>query len=187
MSRRQVISMLEFLRTGKLAGLAPGCTTDDVIRVLGKPDYEYEDFGVKNVSNFRYESLEIWFHTQTRVVYRITLQRFRSFWMPKSSHSFRQGIPQITRAKIDAWIIRQGLDLETMKRFLKTANLKYVQRRWESGVDQLDLESGVRLLFDPPDATYRPGLGFIYVKDSELMRQISSHYGREQEHAIVEP
>jgi hypothetical protein len=171
---KKVISLLEFLRTGKLAGLTCGCTTDDVIRVLGKPNYGYED----RFPNFRYDSLELWFNTQTQVVYRITLQRFRNFGKPKSTHSFRQGIPQITRAKVDAWVIREDMDIETTKRFLKTANIKYVQNHWHSNVEELELQSGVCLLFDP-DAN-RSRLCCIYIRDTELTQQIFPGYKKGQ-------
>ena len=184
---KKVISILEFLRTGKLAGLAPGCTTDDVIRVLGKPDYEYESIGVKNVSNYGYDSLEIWFHTQTRVVNRFSFKRLRTYLQRdsrrKHKHSFEQSIPRISRNQFDPWVIREHLELETLKRFLKTANLQYVQSQWKIGVDQLDLQSGVCLLFDPPDFDM-PGLGYISIQNDELIRNIEQENTSEQGHAI---
>jgi hypothetical protein len=166
MPKKKVISMLEFLRTGKLAGLTPGCTTDDVIRVLGKPDYEAHSPDDENTRWFRYDSLEVWFDGQTRVVNRLTLQRFRSFWSPKNSHSFNQGIPQITRAKIDAWIIRETMDIETIKRFLKTANIEYQQNLLKNFIDQIELSSGVCLLFENPE-DIRPGLSYMYIQERE--------------------
>ena len=180
---KKVISILEFLRTGKLAGLAPGCTTDDVIRVLGKPDYEAQSPDDEDSRWFRYDSLEIWFHGQTRVVNRLTLQRFRSFWNPKNSHSFRQGIPQITRAKVDAWVIRETMDIETIKRFLKTANIAYRQNLWGNFVDQIELSSGVCLLFAIPE-DISSGLSYMYVQDEELSRQQFAKDYSEQGHAI---
>jgi hypothetical protein len=167
MARRQVISMLEFLRTGRLAGIICGCSAENVVSILGPPDYEAES---QTANWFRYDSLEVWFFAETRVVYRLTLQRFRNFWKPKHAHSFEQSIPQITRAKVDPWVLRQGLELETAKRFLKTANLEYQQSQWKIGVDQVELQSGVRLLFDPVDSKYA-GLSFLEIAPEELSIQ----------------
>jgi hypothetical protein len=161
MSRRRVISILEFLRTGKLAGITCGCTTGDVIASLGQPDFKY-------VTNFRYDSLEVWFHADTRIVYRLTFQRFRHFREPKHSHSFQQAIPQVTRAKIDPWMLREGLELETAKRFLKTAHLEYQQSQLPTGSDQLELESGVCLFFEPVDYAWGAGLCFLQIAPEEL-------------------
>jgi hypothetical protein len=177
MPKKKVISMLEFLRTGVLGGIACGCTITEVLQRFGKSDYEVTYQG-GDISSFRYDSLEIWFNTQTRVVYRITLQRFRNFWKPKSTHSFRQGIPQITRAKVDAWVLRESMDIETVMRFLKTANIKYVQNHWHSDVEELELQSGVCLLFDPN--ANRSRLCCIYLRDTELTRQIDPSYEKGQ-------
>jgi hypothetical protein len=172
-ARRQVISMLEFLRTGKLAGITCGCTAEDIVAVLGPPDYEAQSPFIENSSWFRYDSLEVWFHAKTRIVNRLTLQRFRHFRDPKHSHSFQQSIPQITRAKIDPWVLRESLELETAKRFLKTANLEYKQSQWEIGVDQLDLQSGVYLLFDPAQSD-DAGLSYLGISDNELIEELYS-------------
>jgi hypothetical protein len=163
MPRRQVISMLEFLRTGKLAGITCGCTAEDVVSTLGKPDYQTDSW-------FRYDSLEVWFFAETRVVYRLTLQRFRNFWKPKHAHSFEQSIPQITRAKVDPWVLRERLGLETIKRFLKTANLEYQQSQWKIGTDQLKLASGVCLLFEPVDSPWGTGLCFLQIASEEYSK-----------------
>jgi hypothetical protein len=157
MARRQVISILEFLRTGKLAGITCGCSTKDVLSVFGKPDYQTDSW-------FRYSSLEVWFYAETRIVYRLTFQRFRHFREPKHSHSFHQAIPQITRAKVNPWVLREGLGIETAKRLLKTANLEYQQSQWPMGSDQLELKSGVCLLFEPDDY----GLCFLQIAPKEL-------------------
>jgi hypothetical protein len=157
MARRQVISMLEFLCTGKLAGITCGCTAEDVVSILGKPDCQTDSW-------FRYNSLEVWFYAETRIVYRLTFQRFRNFWKPKHAHSFEQSIPQITRAKVDPWVLREGLELETAKRFLKTANLEFQQSQLPMGSDQLELKSGVCLLFEPDDY----GLCFLQIAPKEL-------------------
>jgi hypothetical protein len=172
MAQKKVISMLEFLRTGKLAGVGCGCTTDDVIRVLGKPEINYENL---EYPSFCYDDLEIWFNSLTRVVYRMTFRRFRSSWKPKHSHSFEQALPQITRAKVNAWVIRDSIDLETVKRFLKTANIMFIQNHWYSNVKELELPSGVCMLFDPPKANHSR-LGAIYIRDVELTRQVFPHY-----------
>jgi hypothetical protein len=157
MAHRQVISMLEFLRTGKLAGITCGCTAENIVSILGKPDYQTDSW-------FRFNSLEVWFYAETRIVYRLTFQRFRRFREPKHSHSFQQAIPQITRAKVNPWVLREGLEIETTKRLLKTANLEYQQIQLPMGSDQLELKSGVCLLFEPGDY----GLCFLQIAPKEL-------------------
>jgi hypothetical protein len=173
MSRRRVISMLEFLRTGKLAGITCGCTAEDVVSVFGEPDYEAHSDSIQNCSWFRYDSLEVWFHAKTRIVNRLTLQRFRHFRQPKRSHSFQQSIPQITRAKIDPWVLRESLELETAKRFLKTAHLDYKQSQSSIGIDQLNLQSGVYLLFDPAQSD-DAGLSYLGITNNELIESLYS-------------
>ena len=154
--------MLEFLRTGKLAGITCGCTAEDVLSVFGAPDWKTDSW-------FRYDSFEVWFDADTRIVYRLTLQRFRGYFgRQKHSHSFQQAIPQITRAKVDPWVIREGLGLEATKRFLKTAHFKYQQSRWKIGTDQLELESGVCLLFEPTNSPWGTGLCFVEIAPEHL-------------------
>jgi hypothetical protein len=170
MPKKKIISMLEFLRTGKSAGITCGCTAEEVVSRLGPPDYESDYDYIKKL---RYNSLEVWFHADTRIVYRLTFQRFRHFRKPKHSHSFQQAIPLVTRAKVDPWVLREGLGLETAKRLLKTANLEYQQSQLPFGADQLKLESGVCLLFEPAD---EPWLCFLEIAPKELSIEKNPSY-----------
>ena len=172
MSRR-VLSILEFLRTGKLGGITCGCTTTDVIAALGQPNYEDASDHIKNSSVMGFADLEVWFHAQTQIVNRLSIKGFRNLTKPKSQHTFAQAIPHITRAKVDPWVLRHGLGIDTMKRFLKTANLEYQQSRQNHILDRLDLESGVCLLFDPIGSD-DAGLGYLGISNTELIDELYS-------------
>jgi hypothetical protein len=173
---KKVISMLEFLRTGILGGIKCGCTTNDVIGILGKPDYETFSSDFPDISWFHYDSLEVWFHTDLRIVYRFTLQRFHRYKNKRNyfATDFHLGTPKISGAKVDPWVIRQNLDLGTMQRFLKSAKIEFRHSQWRAfkpPVDQLDLDSGVVMLFDPATED-DPGLGYISKDDDELRAKL---------------
>ena len=182
---KKVISMLEFLRTGVLGGIACGCTTDDVIRVMGKPDYEAISHYIKEISWFRYDSLEVWFHTEQKIVYRMTLQRFEHrFWnkarrreniLKKRTHLFKQSKPKIPRTRIDSWVIREGMEVFTFSRFLKMAKIEFRHSQWwrmkNCIIDQIDLDSSVRLFFEPSTED-KPGLSYIEVRNDEIQYQL---------------
>jgi hypothetical protein len=191
MPKKKVISMLEFLRTGVLGGIACGCTITEVLQRFGKPDYKAVSPYVKHCSWFRYGSLEIWFHEETQIVNRMTLQRFqqrhrsnglyrnkshtiyRNTSPKRRKHRFEKAIPNISRKTIDPWILREGLDVYTLMRFLKTANLEFRHslNRWTK-VDQLDLDSGIYLFCDSPQEDY-PGLSYIEIRDDLLWNQLN--------------
>jgi hypothetical protein len=69
-------------------------------------------------------------------------------------------------------VLRGGMDVFTFSRFLKTAKIEFRHSQWwrnkNSAPDQLNLDSGVRLFFDPPDDSHTPGLGFIEMRDDEI-------------------
>jgi hypothetical protein len=179
MPKKKVISMLEFLRTGMFGGIACGCTMNDVLRQFGKPDYIYQP---DEILSFTYGSLEIWFHTEQKIVHRITLKRFHLYCWEKNltrentlkrhTHFFKQSKPKIPRKKFNSWVLRGGMDVFTFSRFLKTAKIEFRHSQWwrnkKSAPDQLNLDSGVRLFFDPPGDSHTPGLGFIEMRDDEI-------------------
>ncbi len=181
MPKKKIISMLEFLRTGVLGGIACGCTTTEVLRQLGKPDYKAISPVDKNWAWFRYDSLEIWFHEETQIVSRMTLQRFwathrkngiyQSKGLRKRTHFFEQSVPGITGATVDPWVLREGLDVYTLMRFLKTANInfRHSQKTW-ARTDQLNLDSEVNILFESANEV-NPGLCFIEIEvNSDLLK-----------------
>lgn len=178
MPKKKLISMLEFLRTGVLGGIACGCTITEVLQRFGKPDFTYQP---SEISSFRYGSLEVWFHTEQKIVYRITLHHFWNEYtrsanaLKKRTHVFKQSKPKIPRKTIDSWVLRGGMDVFTFSRFLKTAKIEFGHSQWwgnkNSAPDQLDLESGVRIFFDPPDSHAR-GLAFIEMRDDEIQYQL---------------
>jgi hypothetical protein len=170
MPKKKVISMLEFLRTGSFGGISCGMTLDDFHREFGKADFvwfppEFDQIGYTGV-----DSLEIVFHKATNIICRIKL-RWLSFKSKKKYGSFLKithpshRVPRIARAKIDPWVIRENLEVHTFLRFLKSAKLNFFHSQWRFGqVDQIELESGVILLFDPPDED-SPGLGHLEISD----------------------
>jgi hypothetical protein len=174
-SQRRIISMLEFLRTGNLGGIHCGSTTEDVLREFGQPWYKAKSLFVKNVSWFRYDSLELWFHEEQQIISRMTLQRFKPWrkrGFRKKTHFFDQSVPSIPRAIVDPWVIREGLEVNTLMRFLKSADFEYAHSQWRfMHVDQINLTSGVVLLCDPLDSD-DPGLGYIDLTDAVLHKMI---------------
>jgi hypothetical protein len=185
MAKRPVISMLEFLRTGVLGEITCGATTEDVMRVLGEPWYKAQSPFVRNVSWFSYDSLELWFHEETQIISRMTLQRFRP--PPKGRYcrlfnGSRLKIPSIPRVNIEPWVLYEGLDVNTLMRYLRTAGLEYAHSQWKAlYVHQLNLESGVILFCDPDDSdtpefnySDTPGLSYIEFKDELLFKQIEN-------------
>ncbi len=170
MAKRQVISMLEFLRTGVLGGITCGATTKDVLRAFGEPWYKAQSSFIRNSSWFRYDSLELWFHEETQIISRMTLHNFKPSQKRHCRRLFnssRLRIPSIPRADINPWILYEGLDIRTLMLFLKTARLDYAHSQWRIGIDQLNLESGVVILCDPA-YSHKPGLGYIDLTNETL-------------------
>ena len=185
MAKRPVISMLEFLRTGVLGEITCGNSTKDVLRAFGEPWYKARSVFVRNSSWFRYDSLELWFHEETQIISRMTLQRFKPAPTGRYRRMFngsRLKIPAIPRMKIEPWVLYQGLDVRTLMSYLKTAKLDYAHSQWKAlFVHQLNLESGVVLLCDPADSdtpefnySDTPGLSYIEFKDEILWAQIEN-------------
>jgi hypothetical protein len=177
--------MLEFLRTGFLGEITCGATTKDVLQVLGEPWYKAQSPFVRNVSWFRYDSLELWFHEETQIISRMTLQRFQPPPRGRYRRLFNGSklrIPSIPRVKIEPWVLYEGLDVNTLMRHLKTVGLEYAHSQWKAlYVHQLNLESGVVLLCDPDDSdtpqlnySNTPGLSYIEFKDELLFKQIEN-------------
>ncbi len=186
MPKKKVISILEFFRTGVLGDIACGCTTSEVFQQFGKPDYIYHSGAP---SSLTYGSLEIWFHPEQEIVYRITFKSFKlHFWkkvsrksktLKRRTHEYRQSKPIIPRVKFDPWVVRGGIDVFTLSRCLKMANVECWHSQWwgnkNSAPDQLNLASGVRIFFDPPDSP-TPGIGFIEIIDNDLHSQLFDNW-----------
>jgi hypothetical protein len=186
MPKKKVISILEFLRTGIVGNIACGCKTNDVIQQFGRPDYIYHSGAP---SSLTYGSLEIWFHPKENIVYRITFKNFKLHYWEKTSykakapkrrtHEFRQSKLIVPRVKFDPWVVRDGMDVFTLMRFLKMAKIEYWHSQWwgnkNSAPDQLNLDSGVQIFFDPPNS-HSPGVGFIEMKDEDLYSQLFDNW-----------
>jgi hypothetical protein len=155
MSKKKVISILEFLRTGTIFGIAVNASVDDVFGILGRPDYVWASPDVPTATVMGYGDLEFWFHTESKVLNRMKFK----LW-PNKLFSMRG-------TKIDPWVIHTRLDIETAKRFLKTARLEYEQSVTTIGIMQLDLPSGVTMLFDPLDSSAAMSLAYLGIQRSD--------------------
>jgi hypothetical protein len=150
MPKKKVISILEFLRTGSISGISVDSSIADAYLAFGKPDYAWQSFDPDVLTTIvGFSDLEIWFENKSQRVRQIKFK----LWEKAKPITVR-------RAKLDPWVIFCGLQLETAKRFFKSANLDFVQTKSVADIDQIRFQSGVTLLFDP-DNSDQAGLGWI--------------------------
>jgi hypothetical protein len=151
---KKIISMLEFLRTGTVLGVTVESSVADVFRVFGKPDYTWQSLD-PNISSMGYGDLEFWFWNDSQQLDQIKINL-------NSLHPI-----SVRRAKLDPWIICFGLPLEIAKRYLKSAKLEFELSKPSKYIDQIQLASGVTLLFDDPKHIFSEGLGWIGIRKRE--------------------
>jgi hypothetical protein len=155
MSQHQIVSMLNFLRTGVFGSLQCGMPASQFLQLFGKPEWRETSSADANISYFGLGCLEVWFHKDTHLIHRIKLKprMFEPYF-----HSRKSSIP---RVKFDQWVLRDGMNSRTVMQFLKSAQITHTSWNWANApVEQIDLASGVCLLCDS-SASPTPGLGQI--------------------------
>jgi hypothetical protein len=172
MPKKKVISMLEFLRTGSFGGISCGMDVAHFVEKFGSPDWVWYSPELPNLGFMGIvESLEIGFLKDLNIIGMIKInflsgkghKRYSRF--SKKIHPTHR-VPYISRVKFNPWIIRDHLDCQTFQRFLMSAQLNYTHTKiYSLGLDQIEFESGVTLLFDSKDSD-SPGLGHISISSS---------------------
>ncbi|MDX1932457.1 MAG: hypothetical protein SFU56_07615 [Capsulimonadales bacterium] len=133
------ISLLEFLRYGRTAGLHANLSKDDVEAILGSPNGTGgETRRRKNPSIYKYESLEIMFAEPERQnAHRLTINPYPDDFMFPPSWT------------IDDWSLHPTDSVEDVQRFLEDNNLSYEFRYPELSNKVLGVvESSVEIYFD---------------------------------------